>query len=56
MKTILLEILYIMAGLVALFTAYLALQDKKHPTRIGSTIFWALLAFAFISVSMCQLS
>ncbi|SFL56333.1 DUF979 domain-containing protein [Halanaerobium salsuginis] len=48
MKTILLEILYIMAGLVALFTAYLALQDKKHPTRLGSTIFWALLAFAFI--------
>lgn len=48
MQTILLEALYIMAGLVSLFTAYMSFTDKEHPSRLGSTIFWAFLAFIFI--------
>lgn len=48
MQSLLLEILYIMAGLVSLFTAYMAFTDKGHPSRLGSTIFWSFLAFIFI--------
>ena len=48
MKAILLEGLYVMAGLVSLFTAYMALTDDKHASRLGSTVFWSLLAFVFI--------
>ncbi|RKD32247.1 DUF979 domain-containing protein [Thermohalobacter berrensis] len=48
MKAILLEGLYILAGLVSLFTAIMAFKDDKHPTKIGTTLFWGLLAFIFI--------
>ncbi|ADO76534.1 DUF979 domain-containing protein [Halanaerobium praevalens] len=48
MQTLLLEALYIMAGLVSLLTAKMAYADQKHPSRIGSTIFWGLLGFVFI--------
>lgn len=48
MGDLLLEILYVMAGLVALLTAYMAYTDREHPSRLGSTIFWGLLAFVFI--------
>jgi len=37
-----------MAGLVSLITAYMAFKDDKHPTRLGSTLFWGLLALVFI--------
>lgn len=48
MKTILLEGIYILAGLVALMTAYTAIKDDEHPHRVGTTIFWGLLGFIFI--------
>lgn len=48
MKTVLLEGLYVMAGLVSLLTAYMAFKDEKHPTRLGSTLFWGLLGLVFI--------
>jgi len=48
MGAILLEGLYIMAGLVSLVTAFMAFKDSKHPTRMGTTLFWALLALVFI--------
>ncbi|WP_026895780.1 DUF979 domain-containing protein [Clostridiisalibacter paucivorans] len=48
MKNILLEGLYIMAGLVSLVTAYMAFTDKKHPTRLGTSLFWGLLSVIFI--------
>ncbi len=48
MGAILLEGLYVMAGMVALLTAYMAYKDEKHPTRMGSTLFWSLLALVFI--------
>src|SRR6056297_1681618 len=48
MGAILLEGLYIMAGLLSLVTAFMAFKDSKHPTRMGTTLFWALLALVFI--------
>lgn len=48
MGAILLEGLYVMAGLVALLTSYMAFKDEKHPARLGSTLFWGLLALVFI--------
>jgi uncharacterized membrane protein len=48
MKNILLEGLYILAGLVSLTTAYMAYKDKDLKTRIGTSVFWFLLAFTFI--------
>jgi uncharacterized membrane protein len=48
MADILLEGIYILAGLVAFMTAVSAFRDEKHPTRIGTTIFWGLLGLIFI--------
>ncbi|MBS4538294.1 DUF979 domain-containing protein [Clostridium sp. D2Q-11] len=48
MIDILLEGIYILAGLVALMTAITALKDDKHPKRFGTTTFWGLLGFIFI--------
>lgn len=48
MGDILLEVLFILCGLVALATAVYAFRDNKHPTRIGSTLFWGLLGIMFI--------
>ena len=48
MVDILLEGIYILAGLVAFMTAVSAFRDEKHPTRIGTTVFWGLLGLIFI--------
>ncbi|WP_432405434.1 DUF979 domain-containing protein [Wukongibacter sp. M2B1] len=48
MKDILLEILYILAGLVSITTALYALKDEKHPSRIGTALFWGIFGFIFI--------
>ena len=48
MKGILLEGLYILAGLVSLMTAYMAFSDDEHPTKLGTTLFWGLLSAIFI--------
>ncbi|SHH89367.1 Uncharacterized membrane protein [Caloranaerobacter azorensis DSM 13643] len=48
MKEILLEGLYVLAGLVSLITGYMALKDRELPTRIGTALFWGILAVIFI--------
>lgn len=48
MKDNLLEVLYILAGLVSIITAYYAFKDEKHPSRIGTALFWGLFGLIFI--------
>lgn len=48
MVDILLEGIYILAGLVLLMTSFTAFKDEGHPKRIGTTIFWGLLGLIFI--------
>jgi uncharacterized membrane protein len=48
MKGILLEIIYICAGLIALMTAMYALKDSEHPSPKGTALFWGLLGIVFI--------
>lgn len=43
-----LEIFYIMVGGLMLSTAIIIFKDKAHKTRIGSTLFWAILAVIFM--------
>lgn len=48
MVDILLEGIYILAGLVLLMTAFTAFRDEGHPKRIGTTVFWTILGLIFI--------
>jgi uncharacterized membrane protein len=48
MGKILLEGLYVLAGLICLATAYMAIKDKEHPAKFGTSLFWMLLAATFI--------
>ena len=48
-SNVLLEIFYIIVGLLMLNTAIDTLKDKEHKTRIGTAIFWTILAIIFIA-------
>lgn len=48
MKAILLELLYIMAGCVSIYTAISAFKDDAHPHRKETALFWFLLGAIFI--------
>ncbi|MGG5461993.1 DUF979 domain-containing protein [Clostridium sp. B9] len=48
-SNILLEIFYVIVGLLMLNTAIDTLKDKNHKTRIGTAIFWSILAIIFIA-------
>lgn len=48
MKSNLLEIMYVICGLIALVTAYYAIKDDKHPSPKGTALFWSLLGIIFI--------
>lgn len=50
-SNILLEIFYIVVGLLMLNTAIDTLKDKNHKTRIGTAAFWSILAVIFIAGS-----
>ncbi|MCK1169853.1 DUF979 domain-containing protein [Streptococcus uberis] len=43
-----LEIVYIIIGLQLAHTAYCAFVDKTNPERIGTSLFWGLLALTFM--------
>lgn len=43
-----LEIVYIIIGLQLAHTAYCAFVDKANPERIGTSLFWGLLALTFM--------
>jgi len=49
MVNTLLEIMYILSGLICLATAYFCYVDSELKTKIGSAAFWVLLAFTFIA-------
>lgn len=46
--TLILQVFYVIAGLITISCAYLALTDKNHPTKYGTGAFWAILGFIFI--------
>lgn len=46
-----LEIMYIVIGLQLLYTAYCVFNDETNPTRIGTTLFWAILGVLFVGGS-----
>ncbi len=48
MKAIILEIMYITAGLVALAASIYALKDEEHPAPKLTALFWALFGVIFI--------
>ena len=47
-SNMLLEIFYIIIGIMMLNTAVLTLGDKNHKAKIGTSLFWALLGIIFI--------
>ncbi|HFD0306718.1 DUF979 domain-containing protein [Clostridium perfringens] len=48
-SNVLLEIFYIIVGLLMLNTAIDTLKDQEHKTRIGTVIFWTILSIIFIA-------
>ncbi|MBS5926373.1 MAG: DUF979 domain-containing protein [Clostridium sp.] len=48
LSNILLNIFYIMVGLMMTLTMIYTLKDKKHKTRYGTAAFWGILAVIFI--------
>lgn len=48
LSNILLEIFYIMIGLLMVLTTIFTLKDKNHKTRLGTATFWSILAAIFI--------
>lgn len=49
LSNILLEVFYIMIGLCMGITMVFTLKDKQHKTRIGTAIFWGILAVIFMA-------
>lgn len=47
-SNMLLEIFYIIIGIMMLNTAVLTIRDKNHKAKIGTSLFWALLGIIFI--------
>lgn len=43
-----LELMYIVAGLIALITGIYAYLDEKHPKRVGTAAFWIIFGAIFI--------
>ncbi len=48
LSDILLNIFYVMVGLMMTLTMIYTLKDKKHKTRFGTAAFWGILAVIFI--------
>lgn len=48
LSNILLEVFYVMTGLLMTITTIYTLKDKNHKTRLGTAAFWGILAVIFI--------
>ena len=48
MKAIMLEVFYVLAGLVSIAAALYAYKDKEHPSRVGTASFWGIFGLIFI--------
>lgn len=46
--TLLLSLLYILAGFVSLSVAVYTIKDDNHPSRIATALFWTILAVIFM--------
>ena len=44
----LLEVLYLVIGLLCIYTAFVNLKDKKNDKNIGTFIFWLRLGLMFV--------
>ena len=49
LSNLLLELFYIMIGLFMGITMVFTLKDKQHKTRIGTALFWGILAVIFMA-------
>lgn len=47
-SNVLLELFYIMVGALMLSTSIFVLKDSKHKTRVGTALFWGILAIIFM--------
>ena len=47
-QTLLMNIIYAVIGLQLLYTARQVFKDQTNPTRLGATLFWALLGIIFV--------
>lgn len=47
-SNLLLELFYVMVGLLMLTTAVKTFNDKNHKARIGTTLFWGILSIIFM--------
>lgn len=48
LSNILLEVFYVMTGLLLALTMIYTLKDKNHKTKLGTAAFWGILAAIFI--------
>lgn len=48
LSNILLEVFYVMTGLLMTITMIYTLKDKNHKTKLGTSTFWGILAVIFI--------
>ena len=48
LSNILLEVFYVMTGLLLALTMIYTLKDKNHKTKLGTAAFWGILAVIFI--------
>lgn len=48
MGDFLLEIFYILVGLLMYLVSFFVFKDKTHQTRLGTTVFWAILGSIFV--------
>lgn len=48
LSNILLEVFYVMTGLLMTITMIYTLKDKNHKTKLGTSAFWGILAVIFI--------
>lgn len=48
LSNVLLEIFYVMIGLLMVLTTIFTLKDKTHKTKFGTAAFWGILSFIFI--------
>jgi len=48
-KLLSLDVFYVIAGAFLLLVAVRILRDPRHPRRIGSAVFWGLLAVIFLA-------
>ncbi|MCJ7690348.1 MAG: DUF979 domain-containing protein [Clostridiaceae bacterium] len=47
-KSILTELLYTFCGLICFITMYFTIKNKKHHSKIPTSLFWGILGFIFI--------